>query len=275
MPDTAANIALFPGIAALAKPLAVEQNFAATGGAPRELLASAQARAFDLVTSVDKAVTLADVERLALATPGVPVARVRAVANHEPHLPCYPAPGTITLIVIPPCPKPAPLPSRALLDAVQRYLEPRRLITSEIRAIAPHYRRVGVNATLHLSCEAEGEQVLQLARARLDAFFDPLEGGPDGSGWRFGRTVYRSEVMALLVDVPGVARVAALTLSDAYDGAGNVSCCGSSNRPGGGRCDNIELCTHELVMPGRHLLTVESDIARNLRRSDAHECESA
>ena len=262
LPANAHNTALLPALGALGTPSAVAQDFAATGGAGRETLQAAQARAFDLASAVDKAVTLDDIERLALATPGVPVARVRAVAGLDPLLPCYPAPGVVTLIVIPPCPKPAPLPSRALLDAVERYLDARRLVTSEIHAIAPRYRHVGVNATLHLACEADPAVVLRTAMARIKAFFDPLEGGPDGDGWPFGRTVYRTEVMALLADVPGVSRVTALSLQSG-SGADN-----------GGRCDNVELCPHELVTPGAQHLVIESEIARNLRRSDAHECES-
>jgi predicted phage baseplate assembly protein len=262
--NSAANLAFVPGLATLAFPMEVAQPFAACGGCAREMLATAQDRAFNVANVVDKAVTVEDIERLALAVPGVPIARVRAVANREPQLPCYPAPGVVSLIVIPSCPHPAPLPSQALLDAVERYLEPRRLITSEIRAIAPRYRRVGVNATLHIARDGDAEQVLRDAKARIDTFFDPLEGGPDRSGWPFGRTVYRSEVMTLLADTPGVVRVLVLTLQ--------AVCCGVD--ADGGRCDNVELCAHELVVPGRHQLTIESEIALNLRRSDAHECES-
>jgi hypothetical protein len=296
VPANPHNLARMPALAALAQPLTVSQVCAASGGALRETLAAAQARAYDLVSGVDKAVTLADIERLALATPGVPVARVQAVANLDPLLPCYPALGVITLIVIPPCPTRAPLPSQALLNAVERYLEPRRLVTSEIHAIAPHYLRVSVIATLNLACEADASAVLKTAAAQLDAFFDSLHGGPDGTGWPFGRTVYRTEVMALLADVAGVASVTALGLVSGYGdtggnaadntaagcgcnrnsgcGCGGACACGGSGAASAGRCDNLTLCAHELVMPGRHRLTIESERANLLKRSDAHECES-
>ena len=260
VPATPHNLALVPGLAAL--PLQVLQRAQASGGASRESLAAAQARAFDAVSEVDRAVTLADIERLALATPGVPVARVRAVANLAPHLPCWPAPGVVTLIVIPPCPRPAPLPSRALLAAVSRHLAARRLVTSEIVTIAPRYRRIGVCATLHLDCEAQVREVRTQAIARLDRFLDALEGGPDGTGWPFGRTVYRSEVMALLAATPGVLRVSAFGFS--ADGG-----CGASG------CDNVVLCPHELIRAGRHVLVTTADAPASLRRSDPHECESS
>ncbi|MFT3801591.1 MAG: putative baseplate assembly protein [Burkholderiaceae bacterium] len=240
--------------------LALSQPFAAVGGAPAETLAQSRARAYDRVDTVDKAVTLADIEHLALAAPGVPVARVRAVANMAPRLPCWTAPGVVTLIVIPPCPLPAPMPSAALLAAVERYLEPRRLVSCEIRAIAPRYRLVSVSATLHLSCDADAAAVLRTAAARIDAFFDPLTGGPAGQGWPFGRTVYRSEVMALLADTPGVARVGAFGLRTPADA--------------GPRCNNVELCTHELVRPGSHDLRARADVPIALTRSLAHDCHA-
>ena len=274
IPANSANLALIPTLGTLAKPLVPVQRFAAQGGTLRETLDEAQARAFARVNEVDKAVTLEDIERLALATPGVPIAKVRAVANMEPTLPCYPAPGVITLIVIPSCPRPAPMPSRAMLDAVERYLEPRRLVTSEIYAIAPHYRRITVRATLHRSCEAK-EDALAAATARLNRFLDPLDGGTDGKGWSFGRTVYRSEIMALLAETPGVQRITALGLQGGGADAGSNGCCGHITVATRGRCDNIELRAHELVVPGRHRLILESDTPRNLRRSKAHECKPA
>lgn len=298
LPPSPRNLVLAPSLGALAAPLAIDQPFAASGGTPRETLQAAQARAFDAVAEVDKAVTLTDIERLALATPGVPVARVRAVAGLDARLPCWPAPGVVTVVVIPPCGRPVPMPSRALLDAVERWLDPRRLVTSEIHAVAPHYRRVGVAATLHLACEADPTAVLRIASARFDAFLDPLTGGLDGRGWPFGRTVYRTEVMALLADVPGVASVTALGLSSGGDGAATAAaggggcgggcgscggscggtcgsgCGGSADAIGTGRCDNIELCAHELVRPGSKRFLIESGTARQLKRSDAHECES-
>jgi hypothetical protein len=152
--------------------------------------------------------------------------------------------------------------------------------------MAPRYRRVGVRATLHLECDAEAQAVLAAADARLTTFLDPLDGGPEGRGWPFGRTVYRSEVMALLAATPGVRRVTHLSLTTyrrsaaASAAGGDCSSCGdasaapSSAMPAG-HCDNVELCAHELVAPGRNRFTLQADMAMNLKRSDAHECESA
>ncbi|MDB5897431.1 MAG: putative rane protein [Ramlibacter sp.] len=256
VPATPHNQAL---LALPATPLEVFQPFAATGGAPRETLAAAQGRAFDRVHAVDKAVTLADIERLALSVPGLPVARVRAVAGLDPLLPCYPAPGVVSVIVIPPCRQPAPLPSGALLRAVERHLAPRRLVTMEIHAIAPRYLRVGLDATLHIECDADPELVLRAATRSVLAFLDPLDGGPGGTGWPFGRTVYRTEILALLAGVAGVHRVTGLSLQ-----AGTAAA--------GGRCDNVTLCAHELVRPGRVRFELALETTRHLTRSNPHVC---
>src|SRR5262249_53352595 len=237
-----------------AQPLSVSQPFAASGGRARETLQSVEARAYEAAGRVDKAVTLADFVRVAVAAPGVADARAHAVAGMHPALPCYPAPGVVTLIVVPNCPLPAPLPSRALLDAVVRYLMPRRLVTSEIHAVAPVYRRITVHAALQLACGALAADVHKRAIAAINAFFDPLRGGPDGDGWPLGRAVYRSEVLALLADLDGVARVTDFGLQGPGDS--------------GPRCGNIDLCAHELVVPGRHNLQVSAFLPTDLTKSD-------
>jgi hypothetical protein len=262
VPLQADNLARAPALAGLITPLQVDQPFDAQGGAAPETIEQAQARAFDRASEVDKAVTLDDFERLALATPGVPMARVRAVANMDPLLPCHAAPGAVTLMVIPPCPRKAPLPSRALLDAVLRHLAPRRLVTSQVYAAAPRYRKVAVSATLHIGCGTNAALVVRAARARLDAYFDPLTGGLDGGGWPFGGAVYRSEVLALLAGTPGVERVTSL---------GFIVGPAANRQP---HCDNVVLCPDELVRAGQHRLVTASEVAPDLQRSEPHACES-
>lgn len=280
LPASTPNLALAPALGGLAAPLAVQQPFAAVGGSARETLDALRARAYTRATEVDKAVTLQDFERLALATPGVPVARAHAVAGLAPQLPCYPAPGLVTVVVVPRCRLPAPLPSRALLERVRAHLQARRLVTSEVQVIAPRYRRVDVQALLHLEAEVDAADALQRAQAAIRRFFDPLTGGPDGTGWPIGRPVYRSEVMALLAALPGVTRVTGFGLRAGGDGGG-AGCCGDAgcgcaacaDSADGPRCDNVELCAHELVRPGRHRLRAQTPLPTDLQRSLPHECE--
>ncbi len=62
----------------------VRQPFAAIGGAPAETLDQTHARALRLIERAARGVTVADWETLALATPGVPVARAVAIPGFLP-----------------------------------------------------------------------------------------------------------------------------------------------------------------------------------------------
>lgn len=204
--------------------LSISQPFAAIGGAEAETLAEAKGRAMDLLAKPRRAITLKDFEDLALATPGVPVARAHAIPDYDPAMPCLPALGCVTVVVVPRCPDPRPEPSPEMLRAVSRYLERRRMLTTEVRVIGPSCTTVAVRCRLHLEPDADTKQVKEQARLELDRFFHPLHGGPESKGWPIGRDVYRSEVMALLNALPGVTHVDEVGLQIEGEVAG---CCGS------------------------------------------------
>ena len=97
-----------------------------------------------------------------------------------------------------------PQPSLELLQTVKGYLEPRRLLTTQVHVVGPRYLRIGVQFTLVLQPDALEDQVRSQAIAALQQFFHPLQGGPEGKGWPFGRNVYVSEIYELLDTQPGV-----------------------------------------------------------------------
>jgi hypothetical protein len=76
----------------------------------------------------------------------------------------------------------------------------------------------------------------------LNAFLDPLTGGPDGLGWPFGRDVYRSEILQVIGAVPGVDHVIRLTLK---------------TDQGEPQCDNLCVGPMGLVTAGPHIILVE------------------
>jgi predicted phage baseplate assembly protein len=220
----------------------VEQPFAAWDGAAAETLNEAKARAVRELATPTRAVTLADFEALALATPGVPVVRAHAIADYHPAMNCVPVSGSTTVVVLPPCPDERPEPTVALLTTVQRYLERRRVLTGEIHVVGPQYTTVEVSARLHARPEVDRGVLIREARRALEQFFHPLKGGPEGRGWPIGRAVYRAEVLALLNDVNGVLFVEDMIWR--IDG-----------QPAG-RCGNITICRHGLVTSGIHEMTV-------------------
>jgi predicted phage baseplate assembly protein len=141
------------------------------------------------------------------------------------------------VVVVPDCSDhAAPMPDTGFLEAVQRYLDRRRTVATELHVIAPRYQRVTVRARLHLGAAAG--TTTAAAVAALHRFLHPLHGGPDGGGWPIGRPVYRSEVLALLAALPGVGHVDQLELF-----------AGAEAEP---RCGNVSLCPDGLVESGDH-----------------------
>ena len=69
-----------------------------------------------------------------------------------------------------------------------------------------------VAATLIPADPAAAGEVESAARAALSAFLHPLSGGPEGEGWEPGRSVYLSDVAAVLERVAGVDAVERLAL---------------------------------------------------------------
>lgn len=188
-----------------------------------------------------RAVTLLDYERIALEIPGTRIARARAWANLDPEYPCVQASGTVSVIVVPELPAGRPQPTPGLLDVVRRYLGRRKLVGTRLVVSGPTYLEVVVEATIQLTPGADSGRVQSQVIGRLNAFLDPLAGGPDGLGWPFGRDVYRSEILQVIDDVPGVDHVLALRL-----------------KPGRGepRCDNLCVGPQGLTMPGHHVIAV-------------------
>ena len=211
------------------------------GGRVAESVDDATARVIARIQAADKAVTLADFERLARAVPAAGTARAHAVAAYDDLLPCVPAAGLVTVVVIPDVPGPTPTPTAGVLASVLSYLERRRLVTTQVKVMAPCYDQISVSGTLIAVDGTDPEALSAAAVQAVDAFLHPLHGGRDGQGYPIGRAVYLIDVMTLLASLPGVSAVTDLGLAFAGD------------EPG---CANLTLCPQCLPAPGSHHLTV-------------------
>jgi hypothetical protein len=225
-----------------AEELTVVNPAAAIGGSAAETLEHSEGRAAERVSGVTRAVTLDDLGRLALGTPGVRLARAEARANLHPALPCVTATGVLTVIVVPYLPRGRPLPGRGLLRRVAAHLNAHRVIGSRIEVAGPQYTEVAVHARVRPQPLADPDEVRRRASAALDAFFNPLSGGQDGTGWPFGRDVASAEVLRVIDDVSGVDHVLELALVGA-DGAS---------------CGNLCIGPLGLVDAGAHQIEVVS-----------------
>jgi hypothetical protein len=183
--------------------------------------------------------TALDAERVALDVPGTRIARARAIMGRDPRFLHRAVSSTMTLVVVPFLPQARPSPSRELLEAVQQHLEQRRMIGTRIWVTAPEYVEVAAHVKLALSQEADKATVFEAVRSRLDEFLGPLGGGMDGRGWPFGQPVYRSQVLATVQAVPGVAHVLDLGLK----------------RHGGPiSYDDLAIGPTALTTPGKHVV---------------------
>lgn len=106
-------------------------------------------------------------------------------------------------------------PTDELLAALWAFFDDRRTLAIRHHVVGPDYLAVEVSANLALRPDAPPEAALSAARAALAEFLHPLTGGPDRTGWPFGRTVYTSEVYAELEQVALVDYVEDVVLSTA------------------------------------------------------------
>lgn len=218
----------------------VTQPFAALGGADAESVRELRHRTFEAATRNERAVTLADIEALALEAPGLPIRRAKAFAEVHPDFPALRASGCVTLLVIPSLPEARPAPSSALLDALARYLAPRRALTAELVVTGPRYMEIGIAARLHVPRHAATAGLARLASDAFARFIHPIRGGTDGRGWPLGRDLQRAEVMALLMSQPGVLAVTEFAFL-LENGERSV-------------CESVKVCPTWLLAPRTHEL---------------------
>jgi predicted phage baseplate assembly protein len=186
----------------------VSSPFAAYGGTDEETLQNAMDRAPEALQSQNRAVTVADFEML--AKQAGPIARAKALPLTNPNFPGQSVPGTVTVVIVPDAPGPAPMPSPGLLRTVCAYLDQRRLITTELYVVAPTYLPVSITLDVLAQPDADTGAVELAVEAAIAALLDPRSGGTDGKGWPFGGTIYFVDVLraALVANVIRVANVA-------------------------------------------------------------------
>lgn len=133
-------------------------------------------------------------------------------------------PAHVSVIVVPRCEglsatycdqsqAPLPVPTTALLGEIDSLLVERRLLTTRTHAVAPIYLPIELEASVVLEASASSDVVTRI-EAATRAFYDPLDGGPDGTGWPIGRDVYRSEFFQILESTAGVDYVDRIRLTE-------------------------------------------------------------
>lgn len=186
------------------------------GGDDAETVEAAEQRIPLYLQHRERAVSASDFAILARETPGVRIGRVEVLPLFHPELGEGQADGVVTLMPIPaedPASPQAPRPDRLFLDAICRYLEPRRLITTEVHILGPVYKGVWVSVGFEVMPGRDIATVREAIRAALSTFLSPLTGGFEGIGWPLRKTVEALELWAVATRVEGVAKVVRVLLA--------------------------------------------------------------
>ncbi len=199
-----------PGVASVTNPIASD------GGAEVETVIKVEERGPQTLKHRDNAVTSSDLEWLAYQAVGTRIARTRCLPNINRNL--YFEPGWVTLVIVPQGTESKLSPSTELLKQVENYLEARafagvsQATPARINVIGPGYIQVAVDAEIVPLDIDVAELVKKKIMESLSGFFNPLTGGPNGTGWEFARDVYESEICQLIEELPGVSYVKTLKL---------------------------------------------------------------
>lgn len=194
---------------------------AATDGTNAESLEQAVVRAPRLLRTRNRAVTAEDFETLAIEGGEGAIARalcMSALKKEEA--------GQVRLLLVPQVdtlgiatdgidPEELIL-STSLENKVLSYLDERRLLGVQVTCTQPEY--VGVSVQTEVALEPEynnasaQQQILFELQSALYRFLNPIDGGPEGKGWPFGRPVYSSDIVTLLQKISGVRYLGAVQL---------------------------------------------------------------
>ena len=190
----------------------------ASGGAATQSLAEAIETIPAELGRRDRAVTVSDFRELAEATPGAGIARAETLRLFDPHRPRQESPGAVSVVVWPGTDRlhpDAPRPDRGVLAQVCRYLDPRRLITTELYVIPPTYRRIALSVGIAVRPGYGTEGVRRWVETVLRQYLSPIPPlGPEGRGWPLGRPVFGPELEAAALQVEGLEFLTGLRLSE-------------------------------------------------------------
>jgi hypothetical protein len=203
------------------------------GGADAESQAEAEKQIPRYLQHRNRLVTVKDFETITWRTPGVAIGRVEVLPAYQPGVSLAPgdAPGKVTLLVIPlyDAKQPeAPLPDQNFLQAICEYLEPRRLVTSELYLYGPTYVPIWISLGLQVQPGVSVAEVRERVKAAVRQFISPLPAAASGmpvdenaqpgsyasgiKGWPLKKSVVDVELAAVVGRVPGVLAVTGVRL---------------------------------------------------------------
>ncbi len=116
-----------------------------------------------------------------------------------------------------------PQPSEQLLQRVLSFLQERRLLTVRLFVEGPTYQEVQIDIVLARKENTNRKIVKGTVENEIIEYFAPITGGPDKTGWPFGRSLYKSELYQIIERIEGVEYVENISLSTIDEISGNTN----------------------------------------------------
>ena len=193
----------------------VVNHKSARGGTNAQSLEDAAIAVPRQLRTRDRAVTSEDFETLAIDAAEGAIAKAGCFgATNKQEA------GTVRLLLVPQPPdlgaiergegiNPDDLqPREKLLKQVKDYLDERRLLGVKVEYDKPDYVGVQVKTEVALEPEYQNpraqEELHKQIEVELYRFLNPITGGPEKTGWPFGRNLYVSDIYQVLQAIPGV-----------------------------------------------------------------------
>ena len=191
-----------------------------SGGTAGESVADAEQRIPLYLQNGGRAVSAQDFCDIVKSTPGVDLGRVEVLPLYQPDTGVS-APGVVTVLVIPndPTTPQGPVPDAAFLQSVCNYLEPRRLLTTEVHVVAPDYQDLSVSVGFDIVPGKDIATVTAAIKTAIANYLSPLTGGPNETGWPLGKPVIDGELLAQAARVDGISDIESVSM---WDGANNA-----------------------------------------------------
>lgn len=194
----------------------------ALGGRDSESIDDARLRIADQFHIRTRAATAEDYAVIATTTPGVWIRRAHAAIGFDPAEPCLPAPGVVTVFVVPGVAErtptntrvPAPEADPGALAAVARRFATKRLLGTQVIVQPARYRDVEIRVDI-AGDPWDAADTRARAGAAIREYLDPLFGGAERTGWEFGAPVRPSDLMRVVqdtIDEDGEVSVVGITL---------------------------------------------------------------
>jgi hypothetical protein len=184
-------------------------------GSDAEPMETVKLRAPHDLRNLKRAMSADDFGEIALQTPGVSLHYAHAIARRavDANQNLVAKDGAVTLVVLPKNKEDTPQPSEAQLRAICAWLEPRRLITTELHITGPKYKKVTkLSGRLQIRAGFDLTAVTDAVYTALVDFFHPIRGGSDGTGWPMGDDIFVGDLYDLILDMEGVRRASELQI---------------------------------------------------------------